>query len=280
MDGLQRNLTATIRNRHSVRTFTGDLPQSEIAELGTFIAGLPAPPFKTAHRYTIVEAGIRGIDKVPGTYGVVRGAPCFLCGTAANTNRSLLDFAYLFEMIVLRATALGLATCWIGGTFNRSSFAARCQLGPDEILPAICPLGYAAAKPSLTDRFGRMTARSRKRKPFGELFFDGGISTPLTAAKAGCWQTPLEMVRLAPSAVNRQPWRVVRDGNVLHFLRQPSGMLKKTFSDFDMQMLDMGIAMCHFELTARQSGIEGSWTAMRYPPPKNLTYVISFEAKI
>jgi hypothetical protein len=27
----------------------------------------------------------------------------------------------------------------------------------------------------------------------------------------------------------------------------------------DLQRVDMGIAMCHFELAARESGVEGSW---------------------
>ena len=37
------------------------------------------------------------------------------------------------------------------------------------------------------------------------------FAEPLTEEEAGDYQFPLEMLRLAPSAVNKQPWRVVAD---------------------------------------------------------------------
>lgn len=40
-------------------------------------------------------------------------------------------------------------------------------------------------------------------------FFDGTFDAALSKEKAGSLQELLEMVRLAPSAVNKQPWRVV-----------------------------------------------------------------------
>ena len=65
---------------------------------------------------------------------------------------------------------------------------------------------------------------------------------------------PLEMVRLSPSAVNKQPWRVVVSDNTVHFYLKRS----KNFSGgsaLDMQKVDMGIALCHFALTAKENNL-------------------------
>ena len=72
---------------------------------------------------------------------------------------------------------------------------------------------------------------------------------------------PLEMVRLAPSAVNKQPWRVVIADNAAHFyLKRSKGFGHET--DLDMQKIDMGIALCHFALTAKESGLDVRLTQM------------------
>jgi len=64
---------------------------------------------------------------------------------------------------------------------------------------------------------------------------------------------PLEMVRLAPSAVNRQPWRIVLDKHAAHFyLLRAKGMGGGVL---DMQKIDLGIALCHFDLAAQEAGL-------------------------
>ena len=63
------------------------------------------------------------------------------------------------------------------------------------------------------------------------------------------------MVRLAPSAVNRQPWRVVIAEDTAHFYLKRSKGLSHD-GRLDMQMVDLGIALCHFALTAKEIGTD------------------------
>ena len=71
---------------------------------------------------------------------------------------------------------------------------------------------------------------------------------------------------MAPSASNKQPWRIVHRGRDWHFyLVRTKGYGKESalFSALrlaDMQRVDMGIAMCHLELAARELGLAGTWT--------------------
>ncbi len=70
---------------------------------------------------------------------------------------------------------------------------------------------------------------------------------------------------MGPSATNKQPWRIVRGGDAWHFyLRRTKGYGKgslafKALRIADLQRVDMGIAMCHFELVAREAGLDGRW---------------------
>ena len=67
----------------------------------------------------------------------------------------------------------------------------------------------------------------------------------------------LEAVRLAPSAVNKQPWRVVICGDKAHFYEKRSkGYVSP--DGWDIQKIDMGIALSQFELMAKECGFDVS----------------------
>ena len=100
----------------------------------------------------------------------------------------------------------------------------------------------------------RKSIRADERLPFEELYSDGSFENPLTAEKAGDLAQPLEMVRWAPSAVNKQPWRAaVCDGAVHFYLKRSKGFGHS--ATLDMQRIDVGIALCHFDLAAENSGL-------------------------
>jgi hypothetical protein len=187
------------------------------------------------------------------------------------------DYGYGMERNILFATSLGLGTCWLGGTLNRAGFARRIGLEEGELMPAISPVGYPAGKRSLTDRAFRFMAKSDRRRPWTELFFDGRPGNPLAQEHAGPFAEALEAVRIGPSASNRQPWRVVREGACFHFfLRRTPGYDRMT-GEVRLQEVDMGIALCHFELAARESGIPGGWKDSRPSfDPEAMEYVVSW----
>jgi nitroreductase len=91
------------------------------------------------------------------------------------------------------------------------------------------------------------------------------------------------MVRLGPSASNKQPWRFVRQASAWHlYLHRTPGYGKGISSlsaTADLQRVDMGIAMSHFALTARESGLEGGWHVDDpgiAPPDEHIEYVATW----
>lgn len=254
-------LTQIIRDRISRRTYEPrPLPAEIQSELRQLLAQSAPTPFNQAPRFALLET--QPLDRQTGvrlgTYGFIRGAQTFIAGIIRDQAGSYFDLGYRLETIILWLTGHGLATCWLGGTFNKSDFIQALTLQPAEIIPAVTPVGYPAPEFTTRERLIRWGAGSRHRLDWSKLFFRPDWHHPLTPDSAAEFGVALEMVRLAPSASNRQPWRVLIDEAGVHFfLQRTPGYIKK------MQLIDLGIAMCHFELTCREQGLSGHWLSLR-----------------
>jgi hypothetical protein len=262
-----------IRARTSVRSFTGQILAGKARRILEGCCGaLSRGPFGGSCRFCLVDTISgegRQAERV-GTYGTIRGARSYLAGAAEQKDRGLEDFGYLFELLLLKATDLELGTCWLGGVFTRGRFAEAIGLQSTEILPAVSPVGVPAGKRSIVDRLIRWGAGSQHRKPWTELFHDGRSGAPLSRKQEGRFATALEMVRLAPSASNRQPWRCcLEDEQAVHFyLQRTPGY--RSLLPADLQRIDMGIAISHFDLAVHSAGMEGRWQVLDPPPSLRL----------
>jgi hypothetical protein len=198
-----------------------------------------------------------------GTYGFIKGATGYIVGAVRRGPGDLEDYGYRLEEVILRATEIGLGTCWLGGTFTRSTFTRRFGgLSADEAIPAVVSTGYPGDDG--TERI-REREEGDRRLPPDELFFDGEFWEPLGRERADGYAGALEAVRMGPSATNKQPWRIVRrDGDWHFYVMRTRGYGKgsalfRVLRIADLQRVDLGIAMCHFELVARADGLDGGW---------------------
>lgn len=253
-------VTDLIRRRRSWRSYLErPLSPEQIGQINRFIESMDPPPFGANLRFGLFDAHLPEKKRMPGTYGVIKGAEHILIGAMKPSPMDFEDFGYSFESIILFCTQLGLGTCWMGGTFKRTLFGLLIGLRDGETIPAVSPVGEPASSRSLLDSLFALSAGSKNRKPFSELFFSRDFSTPMSEQQAGEYAQALEMVRLAPSATNKQPWRIVAAGDSFHFFLARSAVYKTIFFEADLQRIDMGIAMFHFESAARASGLAGSW---------------------
>jgi nitroreductase len=264
----------SIKSRTSIRTYDGvALSSAEQAALReTFAEAVPGP-FGASPRFLLASRGdiedaasrsptVKGGVRI-GTYGMIVGPPAFVAGVVAKVPFACVDFGYCLEGIVLRATEMGLGTCWIGGAFGRGAIARSLGATKDEFVPATTPIGHAAGRPSLQDRIVRGSARAGTRKDPSKLFFQAGASGGLEPLQgAGAWAEVLEAVRIGPSASNKQPWRLIldkRNREALHLVMHEDERYNNMLGDVKLQELDMGIAMRHVEVAARALGLGGSW---------------------
>lgn len=284
-----------IRGRRSTRGFSSTPTRPEHHEALMAALSTGRNPFRATHRFKIVSSdGANGSAKGDsakndgaklGTYGVIKGAKDYLISALTPGEDSLEALGFDMEYAVLEAQALGLGTCWLGGTFNKGQFATALGLQPGELLPIVIPFGQPAEKDGLVGRLIRNVAGSNQRMDFGALFSNEAYGTPLTQAEAGPFSTALEMVRLGPSASNKQPWRAVKEGNALHFYLKPTKGYSNSLG-YDIQRVDMGIALCHFDVMAQAQGLQGHFVkradrlakqnASEAEKRDDLSYIISF----
>ncbi len=252
-----------IEKRYSCRSYTPEpIERSKTEEVESFLQSELKGPFNSDSRFELITATDRERSSMKnlGTYGLIKNPAGFIIGTVSPSGHYLEDFGYLMEKIILKATDLDLGTCWLGGTFNRSSFAERINLQEKEVIPAVTATGNIAPRRTIRDGISRRVAKSDHRRSWQNIFFDGKPGNPLEKNTAGEYTEILELMRLAPSASNKQPWRIIKDKNTFHFFLQRDEKYTRQLNRFkteDLQRVDMGIALCHFELAAKEAHLKG-----------------------
>jgi Putative TM nitroreductase len=290
---MQRPATELIKERFSSRTYLEKPIEPSLRDpLSDFLSANRAGPFGSRARFALITASEHDRDSLKGlgTYGFIKGATGFIAGAVETGPKDLEDFGYLLEEIVLLATELGLGTCWLGGTFTKSRFADKLALTAAETMPAVVAVGHI----DLTQAKEQIRRRPlSQRLPATQLFFERGFGTPIAGGAPGDGPSDaaglrlLEAVRWAPSASNRQPWRIVRDGDSWHFYLQrrkgygKGSLLFTVLRLADLPRVDLGIAMCHFELVAHELGLSGRWAIDEpgsEPPREGIEYIATWRS--
>lgn len=276
---LQIPIEEAIKNRISVRSYEPKaLLQKDKDKLVNEIGEL-TNPFGVKVNIHLIEKETASNGEKLGTYGVIKGAKTFL-GVSVDKSSEYGPVAagYQFENLVLYATDMGLGTVWLAATFSREQFETAMDIKKDDLFLAISPIGYAAAKKSLTENLMRKSMKSDKRKPWEEIFFLDSFGNSLSKEEAGEYAKSLEMLRLAPSATNAQPWRVVKAQGAYHFFISYKSNTKP--EEIMIKKVDLGIALSHFHQIALENGFTGAFekqTDLNMNIPDNTDYVISWK---
>ncbi|MHB1324459.1 MAG: nitroreductase family protein [Coriobacteriia bacterium] len=236
-------LLAAVPRRASRRSFTGEpVPEGLLDALEQLATGWR--PWNDARCAVVREAPQSLFMGIAGTYGGVSRAPSALA--FAGTDDAAAAAGYTGEALVLRATALGLSTCWLAGVFSPKAARRLTSFAPEERVFAVSALGFAVERTTAKERVLSVSARSSRRRPLEDIA-PGHGSWPTWARAA------VESARLAPSAMNRQPWRFSHlDGDLV--VAAEGADLPRAAT-----RLDCGIAMLHAELGAYGEGVTGRW---------------------
>ena len=162
----------------------------------------------------------RLISKINGA----RGLAAIIARKDCEIRRQLAGMAG--ERFILECTDCGLKTCWIGGSYNPAEVKRHISLTNSEELLAVCAIGYS-------DR----PAPERRRLKLEQL-----CSAPLSELPDFAVQA-MECARLAPSSLNRQPWKFEAGRDFLEIRLDSKGLCARK-----MQLIDLGIAASHADI--------------------------------
>lgn len=221
---LEKSWYDAISKRSSVRKYTGAPDKQQLDRLGVLCRklswqGITVRMFK--------GPGLKGI-KGTDVYAVV----------VAKKNVPMELEGFMGEALVLEATSMGLGTCWLGAMFYPEIIHRNVNLQNDEVVHCVIALGKCD-----------MPAFAPKRKDLAKIC--GKTEEELAAL--GVWQKEAVLAaRLAPSAMNLQPWKIEVDKTGVSIL-EASTLVKK------YAPLDRGIAMLHAAVGAHHAGREAVW---------------------
>ena len=198
-------------------------------------------------------AGAALVREHSGFRGVISGAPSYIAFILRSDFMEAYEhLGYLGEAVVLEATRLGLGSCWVSGTFDSKAVAAEISLDEGWKVFAVTPIGYPKEKKAWSEKLMGGLAGSHRRKSIEQLVLEEGHATPVRRSSGSltwpAWaRTAVEAARLAPSALNRQPWLFrFEEGELLIELAGNPGSVWGGLS----KRLDCGIALCHLYLGA------------------------------
>ena len=149
-----------------------------------------------------------------------------------------MDIGMAAMALCYEATSMGLGTCWLGAGFYPDIINRNVDLQTDEAVHCVISIGKA-----------NLPAFAPKRK---ELVKVCGMDEA-QLGQLGAWQKEAVLAaRLAPSAINQQPWKIVADKTSVSILE--TTVLYKKYAP-----LDRGICMLHAAVGAAKAGRTGLW---------------------
>lgn len=206
----------------SVRKYKNEsLAKEQLTEIEKRIDGLE-PLFAECK----IKMRIVGAQEIKGM--LAAKAPHYLLVFAQKQQGYLLNAGFMLQQISLFLSSKGIGNCWLG--------MAKANEPAYEGMEFICMLafGLPAEEPH------RANIQEFDRKPLD------GISDGEDVR--------IEAARLAPSAVNGQPWYYVCDKGEILVYRQKLNIVKAQIFE-RLNQIDMGIGLCHIMVASKANGM-------------------------
>ena len=231
-------LAEAIAKRRSIRDYDmTPLADAAIQQLTDYAARIePLFPGKQIKVRIITPDNVKSI----------RGwrAPHYFAIYAGEDDASLLNVGYVYQQLTVYLTALGLGTCWATSVSPKDSKEL-------DGLKWMATIAFGKEKNGQPWR--NNTAEIRRKNM-------NAISDQNNAK--------LEPARIAPSAMNNQPWYFTHESDKTHAYCVVQGFMKKWMTA--MNRIDMGIALANLKISSESFKFE----VLKTPPSvKGYSYI-------
>lgn len=177
---------------------------------------------------SFLEDGSSAFNSFGKSYGMFKGVRSLIVMKGPKNDIHLKEkLGYVGEKVILRATSLGLATCWVGGSFERENPIFSVSEGEEFV--CVITVGIAADKKSL---IGSLVNKIKRTKDI-EAFYTADSVVP------DWFGAGITAVQKAPSAKNSQKVHLTYNDGIVR---------AKVPDSYRFDLIDLGIAKLHFEL--------------------------------
>lgn len=249
------NIFDLMRSRRSCRSYqTKKLSKVDHKELMESVQKhLSEPKFSSKEiRFEYISTPIRVWPVVNATEFLVAIAP-------KEYNRlAVMDVGRTLQKIVIDATRMGIATCWIGPGADHKSITSKLgeRFNPEkDNIICICSIGYKSQyKPLFISIFSKQT---QKRLPIESLFYDRyemDKSIDINQKPYALFGRSYEACQFAPSSYNGQTTRAIVVSEDNNFKR--IDFVASTSSRYYAAVAS-GIWCANWEMGCESLGIKG-----------------------
>ena len=239
---LRNHWIDAIDKRISRRTYLDkEIKDSDILSLVKLIDEINA---ESKLHIQFIKNGEDAINGFKASYGMISGVKSFI---ALVGNKEIEDFkqklGYYGEMIVLQATSLGIGSCWVGGTYDKSKCKKYMKFKENEELVCIIALGYTPKDLSIKEK----VVKSFNKK-------NTSVNDILTSSQKDMYswvESGVEFALKSPSALNKK--------EIAYEIEDKKVKAVISTKNHGYEEIDLGISMLHFQLGAYSEGYKGSW---------------------
>lgn len=193
-------------------------------------------------------------------------APHYIIVTSNKGEDYLQEIGFAIEEVVLKLTALGVATCWL-----------ECNITRDDILEFVdLETEIEDLNEDLNNEENQVEDIEKEEnleQPYSIIafgypeesakLFRNNKNIDRKNIKHICKKLDknieqiVEAIRLAPSMKNSQPWILYNKGNNIHFYEEKQ---KKNLKDTNK--ISMGIALRHFDIACKKFNLDTNYFKM------------------
>ena len=259
-----------IVNGRSVRHFKETaVDAAKISELQAFIADCKklVPSIAIEAKFFAGDDTYKRLYGIAGYQGVMIEAPNYLVLLSEDKPQHLENAGYIGERAILKARDLGLDSCWISYS-DRDMVKTVLNLDTDMEVVALIALGYASSTKKVEgiaktgDNYSQAEMSVKKigsnseRISLEEMVYidKWGNSATSEILEERALLDAFSYARMAPSALNKQPWRFIVDGG-----RVILAIDNENYSGSYLNKIDAGIIMLYFGVILDITMFDSKW---------------------
>lgn len=276
---------ALIMNGRSVRDFkTTDVEENKLGAIEEFITGCKklVPSIELEARFFAGDAYKR-LYGVAGYKGVMIEAPVYLVLLSEDKPQYIENAGYVGERAILKARDLGVDSCWVSYE-DEATIKRTLNIDSDKKVVALIALGYADTKKTVEgsaktgSNYSKadisMGSNGSERISLEEMVYIDQWGNTATAEilEERALLDAFSYARMAPSALNKQPWRFIVDGGKVVL-----AIDNENYKGSYLNKIDAGIVMLYFGVILDVTMFDSKWgfdeLEGNYNIPSNYTVV-------
>lgn len=223
------------------------------------------PEIKTDCLIIHEEAGDL-LEGCAGYHGFMVDAPYYLLLLTEDCPFAYENAGYMGEDLVLKMTELGLGSCWLT-VLDSDKLKENLKLKSSKVAACLIAFGYEKSEiggfrldiksPSLIN-LKKRTGQIAPKLFIEDAIYDGDWGRKIDLSG---WAQTSNLYRAfiaaccSPSALNRQPYRFILDGNLVSLV-----VMKDELTSEDNEKLNVGIVMHHFQqVLCQRTSVSHEW---------------------